>query len=346
MSRKNDTLRKVGDISQYAGIRHIGILSGRGKGTAVYEAYNASGLCFSVIPDQCLDIFKLTYKGVNFSFISKNGLVANGGFNALDGEFMYYWGAGMLTTCGLENTGPSCSDNEKTQVMHGRIHMQPAENLCAKSEWIEDDYQISIEGDINQSMLWDMHFRLNRKISTSLYAHEIIIRDTIENLEPEAEEFMLLYHFNFGYPLLDEGTRVVKPEGGIEPRDGQATDNWATMAVPDGYGSGEVFFHENKEDQDGFSYIGVINDQLKLGAYLKYSKQSLPILTQWKCHRPHDYVLGLEPGNSYMMGRTAERQNGTLQTIAGYSKQEYIVILGILDGQEEIENFEKMIGQI
>lgn len=86
-----------------------------------------------------------------------------------------------------------------------------------------------------------------------------------------------------------------------------------------------------------------INDKLNLGAYLKYSAQTLPILTQWKCRRPHDYVLGLEPGNSFIMGRCAERENGSLKKIEGYGKVNYKIVLGILEGEKNLREFEEKI---
>ena len=89
--------------------------------------------------------------------------------------------------------------------------------------------------------------------------------------------------------------------------------------------------------------MGVINDKLKLGAYLKYSADTLPVLVQWKSYRPHDYVLGLEPSNSYIMGRVLERKNGSLQSIAPYGRIQYKVVLGILDGEDMIRDFEDFI---
>jgi hypothetical protein len=41
------------------------------------------------------------------------------------------------------------------------------------------------------------------------------------------------------------------------------------------------------------------------------------------------------------MGRTEEKKNGTLQSIGGYSSIAYDLEIGILDGKEEIDQFER-----
>ena len=43
--------------------------------------------------------------------------------------------------------------------------------------------------------------------------------------------------------------------------------------------------------------------------------ENLPILVQWRSMASGDYALGLEPTNCYIMGRHAERENGTLPVL-------------------------------
>jgi hypothetical protein len=349
MDDKLQLLKRVGNIAQIAGIRRIMFDEGRGKGVLGFEVYNRAGLRFTVLPDKCLDIFDLSYKGINFSFQTKNGLVANQFFNGLDNEFLYYWSAGMVYTCGLANAGPPCVDQGLYRTEHGRIGMTPAENVCAKADWNNSDFEMCISGEVKETMVYGMSLKLSRTLRTTLDSREVTISDTVENLEPTEEEFMYLYHINFGYPLVDAGTRVVKPQGNIVPREerfatginscfvfGQAEDN----------ADEEVFFHENASDAQGYAYVGVINDALKIGAYVKYTKSTLPVLVQWKSIRSHDYVLGIEPGNSFIKGRIEERENGTLPVIKPYGRISYEVSIGVLDGQEEIDSFVRQMRSI
>jgi hypothetical protein len=346
---RDATLKRVGNLSQLAGARLVTFESGKGRGTRAVEVRNAAGLSFTVLADQCLDLLDLSWKGTNIGFISKNGLVGNQFFNAHGREFLHYWPAGMLYTCGLANTGPSCVDDGLERTEHGRIGMTPAENLNVKTSWEGEDYSIAVEGEMCESMVCGPRLSLRRSIGTGLFAKELQIRDRLSNEEPEAEEFMLLYHFNFGYPLLDAGARFVVPEGSVSPRTPEAAvglDGRLSFAEPiDGAGE-QCYFYDCRADEDGFCSVALVNDRLGIGAYICYRKSLLPILTQWKNPRSHDYTMGIEPGNSYLMGRKLERENGTLLKIPGYGSIDYDLRLGILDGPEEIAGFEDYLRKL
>ena len=47
--------------------------------------------------------------------------------------------------------------------------------------------------------------------------------------------------------------------------------------------------------------------------------------------RSGDYALGLEPGNGWLCGRKLEQDNGTIQTIAPFSKIEYTLEFSVYD---------------
>ena len=82
-----ELLKQLGNIDQIAGIRQTKLLHGRGEGIQLAEFYNAAGLRFTLVPDRCMDIYDLSYKGMNLSFQSKNGLTSPQAFNAMVGEF-------------------------------------------------------------------------------------------------------------------------------------------------------------------------------------------------------------------------------------------------------------------
>jgi len=127
MNKRNnfqiDLLKKMGDISQIAGVRRVDFTSGKGRGTEAYEVYNLSGIRFTVLTDMCMDILDFNYRGINIGYLSKNRIVNNKFFNALDNEFYYYWRGGMLYTCGLANAGLPCIDKKFYRTEHGRIKM-------------------------------------------------------------------------------------------------------------------------------------------------------------------------------------------------------------------------------
>ena len=74
-------LKHLGNIDQIAGIRESTLLRGRGEHIHVAEVYNAAGLRFTVVPDRGMDLFDCSYKGINLSFQSKNGLTSPKAFH-------------------------------------------------------------------------------------------------------------------------------------------------------------------------------------------------------------------------------------------------------------------------
>ena len=70
---RQQILERVGDISQVAGIRRAELTEGNERGAGLIEIFNASGLCFSLLPGRALDIASAHYKGMSLCFRSKTG---------------------------------------------------------------------------------------------------------------------------------------------------------------------------------------------------------------------------------------------------------------------------------
>jgi len=331
----------LGNNNQLIKARRISFRDGVSDGVKAIELHNQSGLYATFIEDQCLNIYDFSYKGINCAFQSKNGLVSNKFFNGGANEFSYYWPAGMLYTCGLTNVGPGVMENGIYHTEHGRIGMCPAENTTL----VKGEESIVITGSMRDSFLAGHHLQLERKITFPNKGKEIEICDCVTNKEPMDTEMMILYHFNFGYPLLAPGARIVKGVGEIYDNIGSGTDpeHIGNVTAPQNNKIEEVYCHTNVPDAFGYGYAAVINDELKLGCYIKYKMDTLPLLVQWKSMCTNDYCIGLEPSNSFIMGRIAERKHGTLKTLRPYESQSFTVALGVLDGADDIANFEKML---
>lgn len=317
---KREVLRRTGHINQLCGVRELQCTSGKAAGMRLLQVHNAAGLDFTVIPDKCMDIYDFRFRGINCAFQTKNGLVGSQWYNPLNVEFFDYWGAGMLCTCGLENVGPSCTDSDGRVIpLHGRIGMTPADNVSIRQFWQEDDYRIVLEGEMRECRLEGHNLLLSRRISLSAWSSVLVIEDTLENQGHAPYEFMLLYHMNFGYPFVDEGTRVFpESDGGVLGRTPHAQSRIAfcntVEPVQDG-AEEEVFFRDIPPGGDGLSRVQVENPKLKVRAEVSYSYGTLPILSQWKFAAPGEYVLGIEPGNSHIEGRIVGQDKKRLKTI-------------------------------
>lgn len=339
---KSALLRRVGNISQLAYMRRVVLDDGTASGCKAIEVANGGGLDFTVLEGKGLNILNFSYKGTNVSFIAKPGLASPAYFNPHNQEFPRNFQGGMLFTCGLLNVGPASVDQGLELSQHGRIGQLPAEQTSVSADWESNDYVMRISGDVREAALFRENMVLKRTITTKLGSKTLAIHDTVENQGFEPQPLMILYHMNIGYPLLDSSARLLCPDRHAWPFNEAAKNNLATMAQfgdPVDDCPEQLFCHTVSPDTNGWSELGLINDTLNLGLSIRYNTVTLPNLLQWKSLRSGDYALGIEPTNSSLNTRAAERADGTLRTLAPLEKVDFDLELTILDGQTDIRAF-------
>ena len=329
-----ELLKRLGNIDQIAGIRVSTLRHGRGSGMDIAEFYNAAGLRFTVLPDRCMDLNDLSYKGINLSFQSKNGLISGASFESSPGSFCDEWPGGMLATCGLDNVGEGYDDGD-IYPTHGRIASIPADHFGTSAGWQGDEYVLCATGQMQQSRLFGRNLLLERTLQTTLNSKSITLTDRLTNREPEDEPFMLLYHFNFGHPLLTEESVIYHTKTTVQPRGEHSKDHLHMTPPVDG--QPEEFFQHITTGKN--AACAIVNPALHLGAYIRFDTENLPYFGQWKNMRSHDYVLAIEPCNCFGKGRRQEIEEGTIATIKAYSTLEFRLELGVLDGDEEIAKY-------
>lgn len=328
MGMDSRELRKfVGNVSQIAEIREMTIESGRSRGMRIYQMQPGNGLEFDLMPDRTMDIMRLNYRGVNINWQSKTGFTSPVYAYPVLNEFDRYFSGGMLMTAGLKNTGPDYIDADgRFQPLHGRLTMTPSEQSWHRSYFTDDDFVLEAGGTVRDALLCCHNLTLSRIIRTSMNRAEIEIEDTLENHEPEAADYVILYHMNLGYPFISPSLEMDIPEGKkpVMPRTEWAEkgmDSWNIMEPPaDGYEE-QCYFHHLKAEADGYSRVTLKNPAVGVAMTLAYEAKYLPILTEWKSIRSGEYVLGIEPGNSYISGIDNERKNGRVDVIGPYEKR-------------------------
>jgi hypothetical protein len=153
---------------------------------------------------------------------------------------------------------------------------------------------------------------------------------------------MLLYHINLGWPLLDDGAALHFNAQSMRPRDAEAEKGAASATeIPapiSGYKE-QVFYHELIADNNGFVSAVLENRKLGVGLFTQYRKKELPRFIQWKMVAEGEYVLGFEPANCLVEGRAKERERGTLQFLEPGETRDFLVRIGVLDGNDAIDQF-------
>jgi hypothetical protein len=318
---KLELMKRVGDISQIAGAKPYTLESGKARGIRTVDVKTGGGLDFTVLPDRGMDIAWADYKGIALSFISKTGVVSPVYYEPAGNGFLRSFYAGLLTTCGLTYMGAACMDEGKPLGLHGRASNTPAEDVCITNEWEADDFVMKVRGKIRESAVFGENITLTREITAKLGDNRLVISDTVENCGFECQPLMLLYHFNFGFPLLDSGTKLILPEGTASARDKEAEkgiDRLNEFSGPvHGY-SEQVFYHDLIAKDHSEVTVSLFNKELGdsgLGVDLTYNSKQLPYLIEWKQMGEGDYVVGLEPATWYPEGRNQARERGELTFI-------------------------------
>ena len=319
----------IGNPAQLVTLRRVMVNEGRGKGTEIIEAKTAGGLEVDVLPDTGLDIGQCRFKGMNMSWMSKNGPDTPAVISPYETEFVNTFPGGLLYTCGLRSAGPANRDHGEWHPLHGRYHGLPAEHVSAL---LVDD-EIVIQGTIRETALFGHVLEVERTIRMPVFGSSLSVEDRISNLTPRDEEFMQIYHCNFGYPLLSEKARLILPEDRETiPRTEFAKTGLGRECSFDQPIDGEderVFFQRMQKE----FLARLDNPELGVSMSLSWSGDTLPILSQWRSMASGDYVLGLEPTNCYIMGRHDERENGTLPVLKAFESVKHAISIEFEEGK-------------
>ncbi len=339
-----ELLAHVGDIAQIGGVQMGTLTDGRAHGLRIANVRTGSGLDYQVLIDRALDLGLVTYNGIPLCFISPGGWSAPYYYEPEGEGWIRTFGGGMMVTCGLTQVGSPTEDAGEVLGIHGRISNLPASNVCVGGEWEGDEYEFWVQGEVRQAVLYGENLRLRRRISGRLGEAVIRIRDTVENMGGRRTPFMILYHCNFGHPLLAAGARILSKPHPVQPREKASEPGLASVAhvsAPDANWSTQVFYHEPVPDADGWVTIVLANPSFNggqgLGLEIRYRKAELPFLTHWKQFSIGDYVMGIEPGNCHVGGRVWEREHGTLQYLEPGERRDLALDFRILPDNRAIE---------
>jgi galactose mutarotase-like enzyme len=316
--KTKDLLPFVGNLTQLGGTRHYELTDGWARNLRGIDINSGSGLKYTILPDRGMDISLASFKDANLVYLTCNGETHPSFYEPENIGWLRTFAGGLLTTCGLTHIGGPATEDGENYGLHGRYSTTPAKQVADLSGWINDDYHIKIKGTIEEGFLFGKKLRLEREIRTILGQNKLIINDTVTNFGNQPSPYTILYHMNFGYPMLSEDTElIIYPENTI-PRDNDALsgiDEFHHFSEPQiGYKE-QVFFHTMKGNKQGETEVHLINKKLKINLTIRFNIKSLPYLTQWKMMGIGEYVLGLEPCNVPCKNRTALKEEKLLPTL-------------------------------
>lgn len=332
---RDELLQCVGHMDQLAGIKLVEAADGTERGSRMLAIWTGSGLGFHVLVEKGLDIAACRYKGIPVAWSSPTGAV-HPAYHQPEGlGWLRSFQGGLFVTCGLDQFGSPSTDAGEELGLHGRVGNLPARAVSYRTSWIEDEYELEITGEIRQVRVFGENLVLRRRISTRLGSNRIRIEDVVTNEGFTPSPHMILYHFNFGFPLVGPHSRLLLEVDRTIPRDADAEAglaDWQNFQPPTTGFREQVFRHVPKADEHGNVRVEVDNPDLSLGVRLTYDVASLPYLFQWKMMGQGTYVLGIEPANSSgIEGRAMARQRDDLPHLAPQEHRSYSLEIDVID---------------
>jgi hypothetical protein len=346
---------KVINHAQVGGVETSVLDDGLGRGTRIAWVNTGAGLRYKVVIDRGLDIVDAFHQQHSLAWLSHAGVTAPRPDANKGLEWLWTFGGGLLTTCGLTHVGGPETDEFGDRGLHGRFSNLPAQvESILQPNLNTGNLEMSITAVVKESRVFGPNLELRRTISGTLGEPVIRIHDVVTNVGNSRTPHMLLYHCNYGWPLVDRGTRIVW-KGRCVSR-GLDMDNAifndardfrsAQPPLERHRGTGEACgFIDVTPDADGMCTIGLYNEKLGLAVATRYRKRQLPSLANWQHWGHGEYVTGLEPGTNPPIGQGKARQQKQLLYLDPGQSRTYDLEISVLTRQRDIRQFLKAAGQ-
>jgi hypothetical protein len=338
------------------GIELLAFADGPERGVRVLEMRNGAGLSLRIAVDRGFDLLLADYRGLQIGWRSPTGPRHPGLASVEEGSG---WGflrsfTGLLATCGLDHAlGPGSSSAERyiypgfervDYNLHGRVSQIPARLTAYGERWNEAGSEgvLFAEGVVEQAAVFGEVLTLTRRVELPIGGERIEVVDRVENRGFRPTPHMMLYHYNFGYPLLDAGAELVLPAQAIVHK----------MHEPQAQGVGfrhqgppvddfreQVYQHDVASDGAGMGSAALVNTALGQGVLVEWDRAALPCLIQWQCLQSGLYTLGIEPSSNHVLGRGFAEERAELIELSAGESRTYRTRLTVLDGEAAISDY-------
>lgn len=277
---------QVGDLRQLASVRRIMLDEGAERGSGALLFSTGGGLDFMVLVDRALDIGTLGYWGVPLAWQSPSGFRSPALWSPYDAEGTGFnlGFSGLLMTCGLDHIRQPRSG----QPLHGRLPGTPARLTNYGEDWGGGEPKLFCEGEIVQSRYGGECLRLRRRIEAPIGGCELRLVDEVENCAPQPWPQAMLYHINFGFPAIANGTTVALA----------GREFVGPVVMGDAAAVPEVVCVPSGSEAEAECTVSTPGEGLGLRVSIAYSAPTLPFLQLWRDLRPRAGLIAVEPCTS------------------------------------------------
>lgn len=346
-------LRRVGKLSQVAGVRLVTLQDGAEREVRVLMFRTGSGFNFEVLVDRAFDLGHAEIRGQSLAWTSPVGVTGPWYYEPAGLGFLRSFGGGLLTTCGLDHTLFPTDDTAQGYHyppkatehygLHGRVSNRPARLVGYGERWEGDDCILWAEGEVQQASALGENLVLRRRVEARVGGAHLTLQDEVENAGHHPTPHMLLYHVNLGFPVVDEGAEIVLPTRRVTPCGDYPVEGFETLTAPVRDFEEQVFEFEARAEPDGTVPVGILNRARGLGVYELYKGEQLPHPFVWRMLGGGHYVVALEPSTNRVAGRHDARERGELLTLGPGERRRYDLGLGALVGGDALERFARRV---
>ena len=325
---------------------------GKQEGVELIEVDNGK-LQFRVIPTRGMSVLDVVHGDVRLGWNSPVEEVVHPSYINLHDRGGLGWLDGFnewMVRCGLSFAGHPGEDKFINNVgaeatmdltLHGKIGNIPASQVVVVVEK-KPPHRIRIRGRVNEVSFYGPNLSIWTEISTIPGSSAFRISDVLTNHGTFDEEFQIIYHANFGRPLLGEGAKLLTASTKIVPFNenaAKAISEQESYAPPTKGFTEEVFKIYPKSDDNGKATALLVNPKRDRGVSVSWPVQQLPYLTQWKntAAETTGYVTGIEPGTGFPHNRNYERNYGRVPKLAPDESRSFELDFIILPTADAVE---------
>ena len=332
-------------------VRKLTLHGGKQEGVDLIVVDNGR-LKVTLIPTRGMGVLRVEVGDIRLGWNSPVKEVVHPQFVNLSSRGGLGWLEGFnewMARCGLEFAGHPGKDQfinnvgEKAEMdltLHGKIANIPASEVEVVIDR-EPPYRIHVRGRVDERMFYGPKLELWTDLSTEPGSAAFRIEDTLTNRGAYDQEFEIIYHCNFGPPLLQKGSHFVAAAARVTPFNAHAAaglTNYEEYAGPVKGFVEEVYCILPFSDENGRTQILLQNAALDRAVSMTFPAEQLPFVTLWKNTNAEEegYVTGLEPGTNFPYNRRVERQFGRVPKLAPGQTRQFAIDYALHFGTEEV----------
>ena len=210
---------------------------GKQEGSKILTIHSKDGLTITLSPTRGMNLLRIEGFGSRMGWDSPVKEVVNPAFINLESRNGLGWLEGfneMMVRCGYEWTGHPVTADGQIYTLHGKAGNTPA-SLVEVEVADSAPYEIRIRGLVKESTFKKADLQTLTELRYVPGSNSFSLHDVLTNHADYPHDYQIIYHSNFGTPILEEGARFLAPISSISPFNDYAKSGlktWQTYQGP------------------------------------------------------------------------------------------------------------------